>query len=818
MIVDYTFKINNRDVYPNLSQDAEKVYEMADGQRYFRTKLSGKISLHGADFDWLDSQPFATEFILELKKGSEMEFRGKFYKTDCKFDRFNKSVELANIESIDGYTEILACMNREVNLIELAPKIDRIQVEKRPLIQVYRPGDSTVSCFLSGTMWEQEAREVVDAGDVLVNTYNFALMSEKRECTVSKGGSIDVSGGYVVYTGNYEAFSGNGLYRATYARVPEYDEFENPTGRYLNRYWILRLSDAKVLYSFVGLDGDYGSRVVLQAEPDSGAEGSVEIFWRDLKFYGRYLLDVSTLDGVPTLPVPSEDITENNSNYRRCLGYAVNLIWGSGLYSVEPTKYGLNDYGTYFLPPYTINNEKFYPVSRSGWGNVSYWFRFADFDSITEEKGRKRFILKDAYEISSAIGAILKKLAPTIKHEDDENYSMFLNDSVNPITGQKFKVLITPKSNLIKGDYDTPAKKAPIKLKELLDTLRDIFQCYWFIDYDGADYKLRIEHISFFKNGGNYGGSPTVGTDLTLLQNRRLGKEWAYGQEQWEIQKGGLPGTMEFKWMDSVSTAFEGTPIEMEAFYIDKTNTENIQVQKFTTDVDYMLLNPSEVSLDGFAMFAGLGLSNSLELTGSFSNGKDLGAAGELIDDPTRRVSNYIEVVPNAPYRFSSALRISIYDGNGAFLENVDLNEAGEVVWNAPKNYYGYYPSRIRVSCAAGHALTVRQDAFVLPFQKFEVDRAELDMQNGYLSWYLLHSNFWRYDLPARQAKINGEVVNAFGVRKAKIQNVEYPLTTAPNFLQLIRTHIGDGELSRLSVNLTTTKAKAEIKFDIDEQ
>ena len=111
----------------------------------------------------------------------------------------------------------------------------------------------------------------------------------------------------------------------------------------------------------------------------------------------------------------------------------------------------------------------------------------------------------------------MKKLAPTIKHEDDENYSMFLNDSVNPITGQKFKVLITPKSNLVKGDYDTPAKKAPVKLKELLDMLRDIFQCYWFIDYDGVDYKLRIEHVSFFKNGGSYGGSPTVGTDLTLL-------------------------------------------------------------------------------------------------------------------------------------------------------------------------------------------------------------------------------------------------------------------------------------------------------------
>jgi len=818
MIVDYTYKINGQVVHPNLSQDAEKVYEMADSQRYFRARLTGKISLHGKDFDWLDSQPFSTEFVFEVKKGASVEYTGKFYKTDCKFDRFNKSVELANIEAIDGYTEVLAIMDKEVNLIEMAPRVDRIQIQKRPLIQVYRPGDDTVACFLSGTMWEQEVNDVVDDEGALVNVYNFALMSEKRECTVSKGGSIDVSGGYLVYAGGYDAFAGNGLYKASYALVPEYDEYENPTGRFLNRYWITRLSDFQILYSFVGLDGEYGSRVVLHAEPGSGAEGTVEVFWRDLKFYGRYLLDVSELNGNPTVAVPQEDITENNSNYRRCLGYAVDLVWGSGLYSQEPTKYGLNDYGTYFLPPYTINNEKFYPISRSGWGNVSYWFRFADFDYITEEKGRKAFILRDSYEVSSAIGAILKKLAPSITHENDENYSIFLNDVTNPVSGQQFRLLIAPKSNLIKGDYDTPAKKAPIKLKEILDMLRDVFQLYWFIDYDGVEYKLRIEHISFFKNGGTYSGSPIVGTDLTALQNARIGKPWAYGTDQWEIQKGGLPAAIQFKWMDSVSTAFEGQSIEAEAFYIDKSNTETIQVSKFTTDVDFVLLNPSEISLDGFAMFAGKGVPGYVELVGSFSNGKNLGAAGELVDDPTRRVSNYIDIVPGAPYRMSSALRIAVYDGNGVFLENIDTNEAGTLVWAAPKSYYGYYPGKIRIACNAGHALTVRQDAYILPFQTFEVDRAQLEMQNGYLSWYLLHTNFWRHDLPARQVKINGETVSASGVKKAKMQNVEYPLSAPPNFLQLIRTGIGDGELSRLSVNLTTNKAKAELKFDIDEQ
>ena len=54
-------------------------------------------------------------------------------------------------DTIDDYNEVLAGLEKEYNLITLAPSIQRITINKRPLIQIYVPGDSIVSCFLGGT-------------------------------------------------------------------------------------------------------------------------------------------------------------------------------------------------------------------------------------------------------------------------------------------------------------------------------------------------------------------------------------------------------------------------------------------------------------------------------------------------------------------------------------------------------------------------------------------------------------------------------------------------------------------------------------------
>ena len=56
--------------------------------------------------------------------------------------------------------------------------------------------------------------------------------------------------------------------------------------------------------------------------------------------------------------------------------------------------------------------------------------------------------------------------------------------------------------------------------------------------------------------------------------------------------------------MDDVTAAFEGFPIQVLSKYVTPGKVEDVNVSNFTSDIDMMLLNPSNMSSDGFALFA----------------------------------------------------------------------------------------------------------------------------------------------------------------------------------------------------------------------
>ena len=130
--------------------------------------------------------------------------------------------------------------------------------------------------------------------------------------------------------------------------------------------------------------------------------------------------------------------------------------------------------------------------------------------------------------------------------------------------------------------------------------LRDCFRCYWFIDEQN---RFRIEHISYFMRGGTYTGQPVVGMDLTK-QVPHNGKPWAYASNQYEFDKPEMAARYQFGWMDDVTQPFEGFPIDIISKYVNQDNIEEITISDFTSDIDYMLLNPSACSNDGFALLA----------------------------------------------------------------------------------------------------------------------------------------------------------------------------------------------------------------------
>lgn len=279
----------------------------------------------------------------------------------------------------------------------------------------------------------------------------------------------------------------------------------------------------------------------------------------------------------------------------------------------KPTKYGLNDYGQYFTNqfiPSSTGLGRPLPISKNSWANASLWYVYDSFYEYFEEKLRKQYVLKDSYSIGAAIKAILKKIDPTLSHEPTAEYSQFLYGTTNPLGLARFYVFITQKTNILKGDYDQPAQKAEISLEDIMKMLRDCFRCYWYIE----DGKFKVEHISFFMRGGSYSYNSNVQLDFTKLTDQFNKKLSSYFQSEVEYDKTDLNQRYEFGWMDDVTDLFGEVTIDVKSNYIQKDKTEEINISQFSSDVDYMLFNPSNFSDDGFALLCPIKNGSSYEL------------------------------------------------------------------------------------------------------------------------------------------------------------------------------------------------------------
>lgn len=599
-------------VRPNYKDDLALDYELETNQRFYRAKLSGKINFVRADYDIINDAPFDSEFFLYIEKSDDwgqtynQYYKAKFMKTDCTFNDDDKLVTVQP-ETTDQYDDVLAGLEKEYNLVELAPQIEFLTIRKRPLIQIYVPGDSIVSCFLGGTNWEQDANATTDQ-NALIQTYHFALCNILKEIQITSHGSPEVISG--LYTGRMatgasaDVFEGK-LYPELnvnyYIYITQHRINGLPFGVALVE--IRRRSDDVAMFRyqkkattspFDTLEFD------LTAVKGSGATGTMHADMKSYNIYARYLCDVEKINNLNTYPLPADDIVDNNRNYRRAIGYAIDVAFISNDFSDTPTEWGLADNGKYFAPPYSMYGQTFYPIARSAWRYASLWFAFHLADWILEEGARKAYTLRDTFTLSSCINVLLKEFAPGITHEATPEYSQFLYNAKNPISGQSFKLLISQKSNIINGEYQTPAQKAPITLQQIMTMLRDIYKCYWYIE----DGKFKIEQINWFRNGGSYGYNPIIGYDLTQLENVRNGKKLAFATSEYSFDKVDMPERYQFEWMDDVTTPFEGLPIEITSKYVTAGKIEEINISNFTSDIDLMLLNPSAISSDGFALFA----------------------------------------------------------------------------------------------------------------------------------------------------------------------------------------------------------------------
>lgn len=833
---NFYIQINGEDrikVNPHY-KDLSKKYAKESGQEFFRISLDGKINLFGQDYELIANSGLEDQLIFIIDKYNRISgkwieyYKGEFNKTDCKLDYDKKKCELKTT-AIDDYSEVMNKYENTYDLIKLAPEITRIDLHKRSLMQVYVRGANSVTNFFGGTYWEDDVNSAIDSHDDLINKYYFSYIKAGNEFYVRGAGISGVNGVYAGTNGYWSCWNGYTCYMGTDTPL---------TKAYI---YIKRNNDGTVLYRsvkqwmFTNADNCYIERENIEMVNVSNPSDKFTIESPFVyHIYRRLLCDVDTVkdsEGVKnTYDLPPDDFVTDNRNYKKCIGLRGGLFFCTSRAVDEPTKYGLNDYNQYFTNrfiPSSAGIGRALPISKSSWANASLWYVYDSYYEYFEKILRKQYTLKDSYSIGAAIKAILKKIDPTISHEPTVEYSQFLYGNDNPLGLAKFYVYITQKTNILKGNYDRPAQKAETSLEELMKMLRDCFRCYWYIENN----KFKIEHIYFFMNGGSYSSQSSYQLDFTALTNQFNKKLSSYFQSEVEFEKSDLNQRYEFGWMDDVTDLFGGVAIDVKSQYIQKDKTEEINIGQFSSDVDFMLFNPSNFSDDGFALLCPIipNLARTSEVTynkyisykGVISNISDWNMITAKVNPGSvlriyspNYIAGSIGALGYSSQKVTSG-RVSYVD-----MQNLPSDENGYKVFNIPLGIEYIY---INIKTSSGdftYSMKLYVDNMLqLPIITVEDlidengDTYKAIAQNWYASWIYLQ-NLYMYDMPAQNIESN--VVGTLyvqDVKKCMKHTIEFPSEEDLDELELVKTAFGNGKIDEMSFNINTRQAKVNLLY-----
>lgn len=697
-------------VYPRFN-DVTFDYEREQGEIFYRKTFNGQVTFVGADYDLIANAPYATRFVLRITRwypdGTTKQLSSsEFYKTDCEFD-MDKRIVTVSPKEIDKYQKVLDALDKEYNIKDLLPEMTNLTIYKRPLIQIYVLGDDVLQNYTAGITFEQNC-DIMDYSELeQYHFYDNGMMVALR-AVMGQGSSPNVVGVYIGTGKIGTNFRLGGIDNTNY-----YVQFLFGGG--MVQISIYNRSGTELFY---GVGPQAASSIICKAVEGSGATGSAQVYFVYYRVYAR-MLHNKTEKGYP---LAEDDIT-SNPNYTRVSGIDIsgNMLW-SARTSTTPTEYGKTAGGNYYMPPYGPY-VTFYPVSITQWPDktqygyyLSLWFAYDSVITALDSRYRLAQVVSVAYQMTDVIKALIEANGLGVTFDNTSDYSIILfsnTTTLNVLGGRSITPFLVAKANIINGDYRKVYPEPSITLGQIFSMLKNTMQIYWYLD--GS--KIRLEHRRYFDNGLSYSGAPVVGYDLTELMCPRSSRSWASGRNQYKYDKDEMPERYQFGWMDTVTRPFSGYPIVVNSDAVEGGLIEEVTVENFTSDIDYMLTNPSGVSEDGFAII------------GAILNG-----------------SNYLT-----------------------------------------------------------------------PIVSQTTDNVAYSMQNGLMSYIYLHPIYWLDDMPAERLTINNEPYMAHSVKRTKRQEIDFP---SDNYEvdehELIKTELGDGQIDKLSVSLTSGFINAEILHEND--
>lgn len=601
------------DVHPVFGDDIKINISREENQIFKREKIEGTFKFVGDEFDLIYQCSIFTKFTLEIYREDVFVGSADFIRTDCEFNLDDKICSV-KLTTKDIYEKILNGYDNKYNLVKLAPQRESVTLTKRAVLQFYVRGENVVTNVVGGVYYEQSCKEVYNASD-LKDIYHFGghlpLSYIDINNLIDATAPLDIYGRYFIDT---STVGGSAIiYRNERNSNCRIQLTNLVTG------CVLTLIDSTTNTTLASVnipDTQSGSQdITFVKAGSSGGNYASGTFNSDGDLYCRVLLPKSFDNSYQRSM--DDDITDYDSNYPYVSSVAVDRFAPKIKMVVNksntPTEWGIDSNGAYFLYP-TLNADQQkkgsspIPIGQSHWERMSSWLLSDDDVNNLVDDFDDTFVLKDSYPIWSAIAVLLKEIDDTITFEGTQDYSMFLYLSGTNLhiysydfPSYRNALHITPISNIKKTFYEQAAQKGEMSLKQILDMLRNVYNCYWFID---SDNRLRIEHIVYFKNGNSYNvEKPTPSIDVTTKKSLPTWESWGFAQNTVEYETGKCPARYEFKWGNNCTYPFVGEPIDVKDIYLDASQKESVGIDNFLADIDYIVSNPSEVSDDLFAVF-----------------------------------------------------------------------------------------------------------------------------------------------------------------------------------------------------------------------
>ena len=99
------------------------------------------------------------------------------------------------------------------------------------------------------------------------------------------------------------------------------------------------------------------------------------------------------------------------------------------------------------------------------------------------------------------------------------------------------------------------------------------------------------------------------------------------------------------------------------------------------------------------------------------------------------------------------------------------------------------------------------------------MDGVDYTVQNANMAFCRLQPDYWLYDMPAKFLTVNGQNCLAKGIQRKKKQELTYPVgNDDPDPKEAVKTNLGEGEISKISINLQSRTAKTTLNYDTEQQ